>query len=327
MAIGYLSELIKCNYESHTENRLSQIFSATFNNSAKFRSLFLRYISFPCKGNLKAITQKSYKVNNIDYYIDILLCVDDTPIIVIENKIDAPLERRQLENYNEISELKDTKKIAIVRHYFELFEAELNWDIDHWADLYVFLKMNLLTADGLDKFIIDNFLNHLEDLKMSRVTEISRSEISNLAEAFWVIRHNNKPVFSLTKPIFDTANNYMNMLEEIVDIARGNALLKERIGKNFRFSPWLGWWSNDDVEDKRHLWMGIELALNENYKNIKKLGTGVHFSNNDKRQCKVSAYVCDENDSYLDEHEYLGEELIFDKYAKQVIQFWGKKLK
>ena len=49
VSMDYLVEAIQKDYETTGENRLSQVFSASFNHSEVFKKLFLKFIGCPFK--------------------------------------------------------------------------------------------------------------------------------------------------------------------------------------------------------------------------------------------------------------------------------------
>jgi hypothetical protein len=137
--MGYLIEATRRKNEISEENRLSEVFSASFNNSKMFQKLFLSFIGHPFTNNLRSLTQKNFKVGDRNVYIDV--CIIDAKgktVIIIENKIGSSLEQRQLKTYNKVDQLNHAKKIALVKHYFEPLPNGLGWRVCHWTDLHEF---------------------------------------------------------------------------------------------------------------------------------------------------------------------------------------------
>jgi hypothetical protein len=328
--MGYLIEAVQKDYEPKDENRLSQVFSATFNNSEKFRKLFLKFIEYPIANNLRSLTQKSFKINGKDARID--LCIvdaKDKPLIIVENKIESHLGLNQLKKYNRIKQLVKTKKVALVKHHFAPFADNLGWKICHWTDLHGYFSKFVKTIgrQPIDKFIIENFLDYLEELRMSQVRIIKGDDLKELAKAIHKIRNANAPYYHLYRPVFQVANDYVNMLGQIVNLARQEEIITKRIRSNFRFSPWIGnWWEAND-QKKGNVFIGIEIRLSRKFKDIFSIGTGLHLNDQLEQYCAVTTYTFSRDNTYLHETEYKAKNLVFEKYADQVINSWKKWLK
>lgn len=115
--MSYLAEVLKGNYGNYSEDRLSQIFSATFNNSTFFKRAFLHTISItkiPEFNKLISKTQMNFGSSNEDARIDIIIYKDNRPFIIIENKVESPLTKSQIIKYNKIKQLNKCKKVALV---------------------------------------------------------------------------------------------------------------------------------------------------------------------------------------------------------------------
>lgn len=173
---SYLEEALAGGYSDYSEDRLSQIFCASFNHSSRFRKLFLETVNLDSKSYaaLSAQTQISYEAGKKDARIDIIIYKNGKPYIVIENKVDAPLTNKQLSKYNKIKDLRRCKKLAVVKHYFDSI-IQGQWKIYHWADLYSAYKLAFVAgiSNQVDKFVISNFVEYLEMMNMSRVHQIS----------------------------------------------------------------------------------------------------------------------------------------------------------
>jgi hypothetical protein len=253
----------------------------------------------------------------------------DKPVIVIENKIESPLESEQLRKYNKVKELAHAKrKIALVKHNFEPPPDELRWEIYHWSDLHEFYSKHTEKIEKrlVDRFVIQNFVNYLEELEMSNVQVIKGDDLKELAKAIHVLRNDRVPYCHLKTAIFETANNFLKMLEQIVKLARREQIISKRIGKNFRFSPWIGCTSYDD-EKKVNPWIGIDIDLNKKYRNVFRLSTGMYFGDKRKSKYEIFTEAYDELDESLVEEKYKGKDLIFEEYSKQVITTWKKWLR
>lgn len=331
--MSYLKEVLTGDYSNHNENRLSQIFSASFNNSNLFKKTFLGAINCKTKSisEYVADTQINYSTSKKDARIDIIIYRNRKPLIIIENKINAPLTANQLKKYNNIKSLITCKKIVIAKHFFEDFKDIKKWKIHHWSEIYAKFKeqINKGVTDPIDTFIFNNFIEHLELLNMTRVHKISESELSYFSESIYKIRNKPKPFFALSnKNIFDTGTQILSMLEEIIELAHKEPLILESVGKNFRYRPYIDWWYIDEINEHNNLSITVRLFLSNSPNKLNRLGTGFFF-NNETKKYSVSTYAQAKGGPiFIKEIEYngKGKGVVFDDYAKQVINNWKKWL-
>lgn len=328
--MGYLIEAIQNDHKASDEDRLSQAFSASFNNSEMFRKLFLKFIDFPSTNRLYTLTQKNFKAGDKDARTDV--CIFDEknqPIIVIENKIDSKLGSKQLRKYNRVKELAHAKrKIALVKHNFEPPPDELGWEVYHWSDLHELYSKHAekLEKRQIDKFIIQNFVDYLEELQMSNVHIIRGDELKELAKAIHVLRNDDEPYCHLKTQVFETANNFLKIIEQIVKMARKEETISKRMGKNFRFSPWIGCTYYEN-EKRYNAWIGVELDLRKPFQKISSIATGLYFNDKREQQYEIFTEAYDEQDYDVKSVKYPYKDLTFDKYAYQAIELWKKWLR
>ena len=326
----YLIESIQNEYKFSDEDRLSQTLSASFNSSEKFRKLFLRFIGFASLRQLHSLTQQNYKAGNKDARIDVCL-VDarGTPVVVIESKIDSPLLSEQLKKYNQVKELAHVKrKIALVKHCFVQPPEKLGWEVRYWSDLHglCFDSLEKLKNKQIDKFIIQNFVDYLEELEMSNVRLIKGEDLEELAKAIHALRNEDAPHCHLKKPVFQLANDFLKMTEQIVKQARQERIITNRLKRNFRFSPWIG--CADYEEKKRwNAWIGVELGLQKPYQKIYSIGTGIYFDIKKGKQYEICTEAYDEHRYEHQSEKYKDKDLVFEKYANQVIASWKNWLR
>jgi hypothetical protein len=332
--LSYLKEILNGDYSNYNEDRLSQIFSASFNHSHLFKKTFFTAISFkPASiSDYIANTQINYSTQRKDARIDIIIYRRNKPAIIIENKVDAALTVNQLKKYDNIKDISTCKKIVIAKHFFENFSDIKKWKIHHWSDLYAKFneKLNTENLNPIDKFIFTNFIEHLELLNMTRVYKISESELAHFSDTIYKIRNRPKPIIALSnKNIFDTGTQILSMLEEIIELAHKEPLLVESVGKNFRYRPFIDWWYLNEVNEHNNLSITVHLFLSNSPNKINRLGTGFFFNNKTKK-FSVSTYAQLKGDGeFIKEVEYKrkGKGIVFDDYAKQVISHWKKWLR
>lgn len=221
------------------------------------------------------------------------------------------------------------RKIALVKHNFEPPSDDLGWDVRHWSDLHELYSKHVekLETRQTDKFIIQNFVDYLEELEMSNVQVIKGADLKELAKAIHVLRNEDEPYCHLKIPVFETANNFFKMIEQIVKLARREEIISKRIGKSFRFSPWIGC-TYYEKEKRYNAWIGVELDLRKTYRKISSIATGLYFNDKRKNQYEIFTEAYDEQYYAIrPEEKYPFKDLTFDKYAYQVIEFWKKWLR
>jgi hypothetical protein len=318
-------DAIKGSHGEQSEDRLTQVFCACFNNSHRFRQLFLKFISQKGgAGTFRATTQEQYAIRGASCRADILIGKPgNQPSIVVENKIDSPLTPHQLRTYNRIPQFHPARKIALVKHYFEM-EQVPGWDILHWADFHSTLKLSRPAVTPIDAFIVSEFVELLEELGMARALVIERKRLGELARFMKTLRGPklHHPLGSETP--FETATAYLGMVEDIVNQMHEEPLFRKRLGKKVRFSPRLTWWSEDDQGKKRHPLLGVEIELRKPYKGIAVIATAILFQSN-RGTFTVQTYALSEWRDFLFQIFHRGD-LRFESYAKKVIAFWKDQL-
>lgn len=321
----YLNEVIQGHYREYSEDRLSQIFKATFNQSIIFRKRFLQFLKIKHSNPalLKAVTQQGVVSHSKQGRLDILILDgNNNPFIVIENKIDAPLYASQLHTYNKVSDLSNIRKVALVKHYFQLNVPDA-WEIEHWSDFHKYLENHPISEQSIDAFLIKNFMQHLKEIQMARVSRIESWRLRDLAKAMKHIRRERKPQYSLMKSnVFATASEFLDIVEQIVDRIRQEPTLVKKLNKNVRFTPWLGYWSPDDSDDD--IWLGFETQLAKKPNGLKQLGTGLFFDTK-RGTYYLNSYLGGMN--WYDKYHEFKNFLDSDVYIKEAIDFWKKHLK
>ena len=356
----YLINAAKGKFELTYENRLSRIFSASFNSSTLFRKMFFEFIGFG-KSYIKYFAKT--EVCNIIYDgslikrfknkkglndITIYYSNEKEPVIIIENKIEADFELKQIEKYNAIikqNRWKPRKKLLMLKY----FKEKEGWESYHWNNFHLYLKDNIkqLNRDykhEVDKFIINNFLKYLEELGMAYVTKIKKSEFKNVANCIYLITNysklEEKPAWIsniYSNGAFATLNNFISMLQDIFSDVRNEPFLRNKIEKKkIQFTPRMGYYPAEDKAGKtinRSLYIGFEIKVKNVKKPIKYLGTSIDFYSNNNNFRGIFAYASDE-DNYIDkfakEYKFIkdgkgGEEILhYHNYYKFVKNAWEK---
>lgn len=322
---GYLSEVLSGNYPDKSEDRLTQTFAATFNHSTRFRKGFWKLIGRnPARATfLRARPQQTHSAKGTQSRLDIVIfSASKKPVAIIENKVEAPLYSDQLKRYGVLPEFRHVLKIAVVKNYFDL-DVPIGWRIRHWSDIHEAINAaSVRWPDEAGTFIARSFVKRLENLRMARISVIEGKRLRDFARAVHTLRK-EKVAFSLAKAnVFETAADYMSMLEELVEHIRTDKVLSRRLGKSVRFSARIQWW-RDAAGKPPYLWIGYHTWFPKR-NGFRAIGTGISFYPHNGR------YTID---TYAEKpgHDpknfvYRGTSLIFDKYAEQALRFWKRAL-
>lgn len=318
--IDYLSEATRGDYAEKSEDRLTQTFAATFNHSQKFRKGFLEILGLNTRfaHDLQALTQQAYSIHGSRLDLK-LVTSHGHPIAIIESKIEAPLYSEQLERYSGLPGMANVKKVALVKNYFDL-AVPVGWKLLHWSDVHgVLSKVSRNWPNDTDSFITRAFLKRLENLRMGRISVIEEGRLRDLAMAAKALSRDGK-VFSLSNAnIFETAADYVSMLEELVGHIRADAVLSRLLGKNVRFSSKIVWVEDDD---ERYLWIGYHTGLRKKRNGFKAIGTGICLYPGKGRH-EINTYA---KSSTYKEFFHRSRSLNFDQYAREALKFWKRNL-
>ena len=126
-----------------------------------------------------------------------------------------------------------------------------------------------------------------------------------------------------TAVAFETATEYLGMVEDIVSQMHEEPLFRKRLGKK-RFSPWLSWWCEDDAGKKIYPWLGVDFRLRKPHKGVARISTGLLFDSR-RGSLTVQTYTSDDSGNFLSYKVHNGD-LRFEAYAKEVITFWKAHL-
>ena len=323
--MGYLSDLISGDDPNDGENRLSRIFSATFNHSPPFRKAILGLLDERYYPTSTASIQESYRARGEKSIIDILLKHKNRIIAIIENKIDATLTGAQLKKYNQIREFRKVRKrFCFVKSTSPIEQCPASWKIIYWHDIH-----SLLLKKCSKDFFSKNFMEILEEHNMITPQKITNTDLKQLAKAFHQIRYQKKPWITGKLQVFETVNKYNAMLAELWIMAKKDEVIQKRIGRSFR--PVVSWWDPDVDRPKRGrsspIWIGAWLRLPKPYKTIKFLTTGLYFSDKPESYNITSDALKKDYEEVGNVNEYTKHDLVFAEWSKQVLNFWKRKLR
>jgi len=328
----FVLELADKDYPSFSEDRLTQIFSASFNNSKEFRKIFLNLIGVGTRQDLRSETQKQYG----DSKLDVLILKENKPYIVIENKVDSTVYASQLRKYNSIKAVKNAKKVLIVKHLPDR-KIPKQWKVIHWVDLYMELSKLLENRDlpEIDKFICSNFASYLKEMGMYIPPKISKKDFYEMCEFIKRIRKDGQFELSINKVAIESLLTFVLYIQEITKIvfkekeyndikkkiARGRCPTRQYIRINYL----------DDEANNKHfnIFIGSQFINLKNFnKDIWWIGAGVFIDLKGGSCIKAFAgkdYGWSVEYSKEDNFE-VREAIYFEEFKEFVIKSWRKYL-
>jgi len=325
-ADSYLSEALKHDYPPHSENRLSQVFAASFNHSHRFRDLFHSFTRIPSFVDSRALTEQ----HTADGRLDICICDKHGRKAIIENKVDAPLTVRQLRRY--AREHQDAKKIALVRDFFEPFSSQTEWRICHWGDFYRHLVRGIEhgAQASVDHFVISNIITYLEDMDLNTVSAIELHDLDVMAQSLVKLRalkpDATLPIYPSGGSVFETANSFTSMLRSIVERSKSEPSITRKAAKNYRFAPYLK--HHAATWDSRpYFEMGVSIRAHPRNKKVRAIYTAIRLYDGDRDNHRVVVYkMMKDGQQRLCPHRGKGDVLEFESYCEHVINLWRKWL-
>lgn len=324
MKSSYLTEALYGNYTMEGEDRISQIFSASFNHSVIFQRAVMQFFNLSFQAELHSDTQITYTVNDRPAKLDILIKKSNSNLIVVENKIDAPLTKQQLSKYDKVSAIKKCKKYCFVKHYKTISEISKTWNICYWGDFYI----RLVSLEEKD-FVTNNFIAILKKYDMERPSVIKKTDLKNLSKAFHSIRYENRPHFNYNQPIFEAVVDFKKILEDIFRKAAKHDIILKRTGKTFRPSMHFSyWWEDVDIKKgKELLWIGCQAKMVKPHNKIDRFGAALLLYNKSEKY-DIVAYVGNAGDSWDDDMYYFPKkDLNCLEFEHEAIKYWSRKLK
>ena len=324
---SYLAEAMKGGYDFDSEDRLSQVFSASFNHSPTFRRLFYSFAKIKPLTNPRSTTQQCEKHPDNDGRLDVCLKEGNQERVIIESKKDARLEIEQLIRYSKMH--PTTKRIALVKNCIKPFQTAKGWTILHWGDFYRHLKNSSTTTNGMsiDGFIINNFCSHMEGVELNTVTKIKDTALVSLSRVLCSMRTEQQSEMSLSLPIFETASGFVAMLEGIIERASENSSIQKVVAKDCRVAPKLRWYTHEEYGPSCEIFVRLNVKYSKHP--VLSVSTRIVFLEN-IFQVFIERKMRNRKSAAKKEVEYLVPRetgLKYDDYADHVIGQWAKWLK
>lgn len=190
----YLCEALKHDVPALHEDRLTQIISATFNESSEFRRLFLRFLEIPYKTHLRTKTQ----VGTIGALSrpDLIIQHRDSAYAVIESKVRAKSCRIQ----------QDLHSKTYAKYYFLICRDAVRpgalgrrFKKLTWYELFSFLKSNISNERTIGSFLVHQLINYGEQCGMLLPDSILKSDFENACTFLTELRLRDNPFHSFDK--------------------------------------------------------------------------------------------------------------------------------
>ena len=324
-------------YRPFKEDRLTQLTAASFNQSKIFRGCLLDFLGVRNAkriANATAKTQISAQHHGDLGRLDLQIIRGDRVVAIIENKVDSALYPGQLNFYSRDPDLESAKKIALVKHYFNMEGSIGNWVVLHWRDFYLALCKRLdskQSIPALDGFIINNFKQYLEASHMHIPTEISKKDMNELARMLYCIRYPQKNKYHGIHPkgpVFETAADWVRIMESIFEESRLVSKLTKAARKKYRFNPCVSHWKDEEPGEKNYRWLAIhaKIPFAKPRGKTRSVGMGLFVEDNGKWQVVVFRNVV--GSERLDEKKIIDGRgnVQYAALSKMVLAQWKKWL-
>jgi|GEM_PF-6204315 len=326
----FIVTTIKGHYSPEAEDRLTQVFLSCFNHSTLFRITALNFFGFAL--DTTAIAKSQITTSDGNGRLDILITASNGKKLgVIENKIDALLTGKQLKKYQKAGH---KKVVAITRKYPKLDINLHQFRIFKWSGFYDALASGSTGWSDSDRLLVGGFLQYLEELGMIGLQRITKHD---LIAACNQISHISNPsskysekIISKTNP-FSVFHKLTMYFQYVWEEANNDQFLRHRMGKNFRFAPFLAMYDDnkDGTYENPMISFRISTAWKGRSKKIVYVGLfyKIHPTNKQLRGFYIRRYYKNRvrypyREKKLDGIIFRGNILDGDKLANTVIKQW-----
>jgi hypothetical protein len=171
----YLVEALKYDVPAFHEDRLTQILSATFNNSAHFRRRFLTFLKVPFREDLSSRTQVANE--SAPSRPDLIISTKNgDPYILVESKVSAQTRMAQQDHHARL----------LVRHNFLFVRDPViedrvakSFKKVTWCDFFCFLAaLKTKETNAKEAFLISELLNYGKECDMLLPDRITIEDMS-----------------------------------------------------------------------------------------------------------------------------------------------------
>lgn len=279
-----------------SENRLTQVFAASFNNSSIVRRVFLKTIGV---GYVKECFIETQQQSAESSRPDMLLFLNNTKTeyCLIESKTESDVSADQLRRHVEYSKRNDScKKLILITLHFA--NAPQNWISIHWNEVgeKINSELELLKQNSVDFFIAQSFIEFLKEYGYMKPSYITVSCFKNAAEFVNTIRQ-KMPHKSKVKD--DCVSGEMSIVDGISDLARISDFFTVVLEMFFETCEFKGkhlnqtishWFLSENKKEKNQTYaVTIGKKINMKGKRNKISGFGLHFQ---QRLEKTKDQIC-----------------------------------
>lgn len=261
-----------------SENRLTQVFAASFNNSSIVRRVFLKTIGI---GYVKECFIETQQQSAESSRPDMLLFLNNTKTeyCLIESKTESDVSVDQLRRHIEYSKRNGScKKLILIT--LHCANAPQNWISIHWNEVGEKINSELerLKQNSVDCFVAQSFIEFLKEYSYMKPSYITVSGFEIAAEFVNTIRQKKpsktyvgqkKPRKSIVDGIYELAriSDFFTLVLEM--------LFETSDFKGKKQKQSLGHWYLNEEKDQAAVTIG-KLITVENKRN-KISGFGLHF--------------------------------------------------
>lgn len=222
----YLNEALKYDVPARHEDRLTQVFAATFNNSRHFRRASLKFFGVPAANHCTCVTQAP--TSDRKSRPDMIVLRDDKPYLVIESKLDA---RATLHQQAKHLGARAEYSILLTRDPIVGKNIHGRFTKRTWSDLVsAVLKASPAVRDPVEKFLINEFMLFAKECGLVMPDKILQSELDSAAKFFTEIRLRSSTQMSLGKHRpFESLVNISNFFERVLLKLREEPTLSKKV--------------------------------------------------------------------------------------------------
>ncbi len=220
----FISVMVKGDWREHTEDRLTQIFTACFNSSPLIRKASFEY--FGLRSDKKQWANayiNTQEANDITSRPDMKIYGGNGKLFaVIESKKDSVLDFSQLKRHVKAT----SQSSSFIALTFAYFEVPKPWKARLWYELFLAIENEFsLKSREEDDFICSSFLNYCERNNYMRPTELSCDTLCSASKFLSAMR--------LPKPSLRPC--HMHGIRELDNICSFIELVFEKMKAKYSF--------------------------------------------------------------------------------------------
>jgi hypothetical protein len=191
----FLVEALKYNVPAFHEDRLTQVVSATFNESQGFQRLLLKFLRVPYRPGLRSRTQVANE--EAPSRPDLIIFDDERPYILIESKVEARSDKAQ---QNRHARMLAVHCFLIVRDPVKQVHIGRRFKKVTWGDFFSFIiSADRMERDSIDCFLIEKLISFGKECKMLMPDRIYKSDFESASALVTQLRLKSSPSHSFEK--------------------------------------------------------------------------------------------------------------------------------